>query len=493
MEVEEVRHHIAPGAENTGRGVPTIVLAVVSSGLLSSGIWAVSGYSVVILPQVRNTNATFILSPSQASWFATLPLFMCIPGSLLGGMVGEWAGPKRLMLVLAPVLAFFCMSLHVASWKVIQRAGAAHAFLMGIRVIQSIIVAVLVPANTVYISEITDARNRGWLASLAEAWVTLGFLLCYLIGNYLHWYTAAWVLPLITTVPSFFCLLMAPETPPWLIRNGKIREAKFSLLQLRGSLVTAEKELKELRKCVRKGNDSWYHSLLLLKRKSNLIPLIISLLIVVLKELSGLSVMSIYIVRIFQLTGVGFNPFWSSFNVGLVRLVFNLIGSVLLHHLPRKFLLIGGALFSSVGTMAIGIFFFLQYKGCDLMQVIWLPLAGMIVYILGISAGVQPSSWVVATEILPGPVRSLGLGVSVTCYAISSFFVSKTFEDVQKILGLHGLFWSYTLGCLTNVLFVAFFVPETRGKSLEDIEKTWARSSESVQIKVPDEEIRFTQ
>lgn len=353
---------------------------------------------------------------------------------------------------------------------------------------QGAVVSLLNPTISVYPCEVSSVHHRGLIASLIECWASLGLLLCYLMARYLHWYTAAWLLPLSTTVPSFIGLLVAPESPPWLFRRGREGKAIATLLRLRGSPEEVAQEITDLKKNS-KMNDSFRQSLRLVRRRANAVPMMLSVSLLMLKEFSGLSVLTIYIVKIFQLAGVGLDPFSSSIVVGSARLAFNVLGSTMLHHIPRRYLLVGGNLCTAAATGTIGIFFFVQTRGYDVSRVNWIPLVALVVFMFGISVGVGPTTWLVAAEILPGSVRSLGLGVTVTGYAVTSFLVSKTFEDVKALLGLYGLFWSYCLGCVTYILFVIFILPETRGRTLKEIEEFWIRSDKETQLPLKTDDI----
>ncbi|KAK3887269.1 hypothetical protein Pcinc_008624 [Petrolisthes cinctipes] len=420
------------------------------------------------------TTPLLVLEPDAASWYATVPLLLCIPGSVVGGALCEWVGLRRLQLLLAPPLALSIAAMPLISWFPFNLNPIA--FLITTRIIQGTIVALLNSVISVYPCEVSDAKYRGTLASLVDAWASLGFLLCYAVGSYLYWTTAAWVLTVATIIPSFIGLLASQESPPWLIRKGRREAAKAALLRLRGLAEAAEQELTETNKyCdnIKRSDDSWWKVVPLLRKRGYLLPMVTAVFMLMLKEVSGLSVISIYIVRIFQLARVDFDPFLCSVVVGSARLGGNFLGSALLHHLPRKVLLVGGNVLTAVATASMGVFFFLHSREYEVQQVDWIPLTALTLFMVGMAVGVGPATWLVAVEILPGPVRSLGIGVTLTGYAVTSFLVSKTFDDMQSLLGLHGLFWCYAVGCITYGVFVIVVVPETSGRSLKDIEVYW--------------------
>ncbi|XP_042873355.1 facilitated trehalose transporter Tret1-like isoform X2 [Penaeus japonicus] len=443
------------------------------------------GFPAVALPEMILPDSKIHFQGEQSSWFASVPLFMCIPGSLLGGLLCEKVGPRRLQLFLAPVLCASLMVMNVASWQSVQEAGAAETILLVSRVIQGTMVAFLFSVMSVYPCEISDERMLGTLTSLTDAWASLGLLLCYLLGRYLSWPTLSWVLPLMTLVPGFLGLLISLESPLWMARKGLDEEARETLIRLRGTPEEVNEELRVVRNTREKDNITCFESIRMAARIENVRPMVISALILVMKQISGSSALMIYIVKIFQMAGVGLDPHFSSVLVGIARLSCNFLGSALILRLPRKALLISGNITTAITTTAIATFFFLQSRGDDISWLSWLPVVSLILFMIGYSAGISPSAWLVSVEILPGPVRSLGFGVGLTCYAISSFVVSKTFEDVAAAWGLHGLFWAYAAGSLSFILLLVFFVPETRGRSRQEIEDIWYGKREEASVEKP--------
>lgn len=344
--------------------------------------------------------------------------------------------------------------------------------------LQGLLAALLNAPTMLLPCEVSDVSRRGTLASLLEVWVTLGFLLCYLQSGLVSWENAALLILPITFIPGCLGLLMVPESPPWLYRKKREAEAFSSLLRLRNSQATAEKEVEEMKTTdqVNTKNVSWHQLLKIMKRKDYLIPMLISVLLTSLKQLCGFGVVAIYIVEIFAITGVGRDRYWNTVVSGSFRLLFNFIASFLLYRMRRKVLLVTGSCLGLVGTASLGVFFYLKEYGYNMSEVNWLPLTSIIIYVVGFSGGLLPAAWLVAAEVLPTSVRSVGMGITNTIYTTMYFLVSKTYEDTKTIIGPHGIFWSYSLGCLIYALFVIKFVPETRGMTAKEIDSMWKKS-----------------
>ncbi|XP_068235107.1 facilitated trehalose transporter Tret1-like [Palaemon carinicauda] len=448
-------------------------LTAISVGLLTTGMMTCWGFPSASLPQMELPDSEIHFTSEEASWFATVPFLMLIPGSLIGSSAYEWLGARRTLLFLSPILCCSIMSMSLASWSVVQSTGVTETLLLASRVVQGSIAAFLIPFATVYVYEISDQHLRGTFTSMVEIFATGGFVLCYLAGGLLSWETAAILLPLITLVPSFIGLFFSLESPLWLARKGREEEASEVLSLVRCTKEEAASDLKTALRDTEAEAPKCSESLKLLTKKSNALAVLMSSSILIMKELSGFSVLSIYIVHIFQAAGVGFDPTWSSVIVGVTRLICNVLGSFMLHNFRRRMIFIFGNILTTLSTSAIATFFYFQSQSVDVSRFVWLPLAALVVHMIGYAAGVGPCSWTAAVEVLPGPVRSIGTGIYSTSYAITAFIISKTYPNIRDAIGLHGVFWLFSGGCVGYIIMAIFFLPETKGKSLQDIEDYW--------------------
>lgn len=277
-------------------------------------------------------------------------------------------------------------------------------------------------------------------------------------------------------VPAFCGLLMAPESPMWLARKGREEEAKETLMLVRNSMEEIIEELRVIQNSLTE-DKTFYNLLKESVRKYNLLPIILSSVMVILKESCGIAVIGMYIVYIFQQAGVGLSPCWSSVVVGLSRIACNGLASILLHNAPRKLLLVAGNIQITISLGAIGTFFFVQSQGQDVSWLGWLPLSSLIVYMIGYAGAMGPTTWSVALEILPGPVRSLGYSITSIFYLTTVFTTSKLFDITKDLIGFHGTFWSYSVASLLYCILTVVFIPETRRLSLQAVEDYWKNLS----------------
>ncbi|XP_071513037.1 facilitated trehalose transporter Tret1-like [Panulirus ornatus] len=454
---------------------PTVrqVVAASSAEMAMTGMFTTWAFSAVGLPQMEEPGSSIHFTSEEASWFASLPLFLGIPGSAVVGMLCERFGPRKLLLVLSPPLCASTAMMAAASLEAIQAAGAAEILLLVSRVLQGGLGAMFHTIPAVYVYEVGESRLRGTFIGLTDVWLSSGYLLCYLLGCYLPWYTLAWLLPVGTFVPAICGLLLSPESPMWFVRKGREEEAIRNWKRVRNSEDEITEELQVVRNSLTEEDTTLYRSLQQCGKKCNLLPIILSSTMVILKELCGYTALGIYIVYIFQQAGVGLSPCWSSVVVGLSRLVCSVFGSFLLHNVPRRPLLLTGNILIIISLGAIGTFFFLQSQGRDISCFGWLPLCGLCVYMIGYAGAVGPTTWTVAIEILPGPVRSFGYSIASSLFLTAAFTTSKVFDVTKELMGLHWIFWGYGVPSFIYFVLTVLCIPETRGLSLKAVEDYW--------------------
>lgn len=338
------------------------------------------------------------------------------------------------------------------------------------------------PAVHIYPCEIADPRRRGTLGSLIQVWASLGYLLCYVLGRYLSWSFLAVVLPMVTLLPGFLGLALAHESPLWLARQGKTAAAIEVLQCLRVSAEEVSSVICAARQ-TKKDRTQWQAVFQSPQKKVYFVSIIVSVMVFVMAQFTGQIVISANAVRIFRSAEVGLSPSLSSILVGTTRLTFCGLGSLLLYRVPRRTLLVVGNVTAGVALIAIATFFFMRSREYDTSGLNWLPLGSLMLYMVAFSSGIGPASSLLHVEVLPGPVRSAGSSVAATCFFASIFLVTKTFDDVEAAFGLHSVFYAYALGCVVFCIFVISWVPETKDRSLGEIENFWKLKYEDFQTK----------
>ncbi|XP_071548111.1 facilitated trehalose transporter Tret1-like [Panulirus ornatus] len=450
------------------------VVASTSASWVMMAIMTTWSFSTIALPQMALPGSPINFTTEQASWFASMPFITNIPGCLVSGPLCEWVGPRRLMLSLAPVLCLTTALMGAASWRLLQKAVAPEVFLLIVRTLQGGVQALIMPIVYVYIYEVCDTRHRGTLISLLDFWGTLSSPVCCLAGCYLDWATVAQVMSALTFVPSLIGLLLSPESPAWMLKKGRETEALKSLAQLRSSEDEIRDEVKVITESSQ--NDGSFRQIRqLLRKRSNVLATVYATFMLVFKELTGISVVFVFMLQIFQMSGVGLDPCLSSVIAGVAQCVFKGLASLSIHYLPRKPLLLVGIAFSAAATGSLGAFFFMKNSGEDVSRLEWLPLLSVVVFMVFYAWAVGPTTWTATIEALPGPMRSIGFSFAAAWYSAVAFTLSMTFENGEPAITLHGMFWVYAAGSIAYGIFIIIFVKETYGCTLSDIESYWQK------------------
>lgn len=157
--------------------------------------------------------------------------------------------------------------------------------------------------------------------------------------------------------------------------------------------------------------------------------------------------------------------------VGIVNFASTFVATALIDRLGRKILLYTSSVCMVITLASLGIFFYLKKSGIDVDDFGWVPLASLVIYVIGFSLGFGPIPWLMMGEILPAKIRGSAASVVTSFNWSCTFIVTKAFQDMIRLVGEAGTFWFFSVICLGGLIFVIVCVPETRGRSLEEIER----------------------
>lgn len=444
------------------------LLATVAAGMTS-------GYSAILLPQLQSNESTIPITLDEASWIASMAALPMSIGCILGGISMEKYGRRVAHILLCFPLTFGFVALAMATniyWLLVGR------FLTGLSV------GLLGPPASVYIGETSDPKYRGFLLAAISTAISLGILITHILGTFLHWKTTA-------IVCSFFPLLcfvliaFVPESPSWLLSHDREEEAEISFRWLRGFDEAANDELQGMlarHKAV--GHKSMYS---IENLKINIVkpefvkPMLIILAFFFIMQFSGVNAVAFYCVNIMRDTiGDGFNVYMAMIMVDIVRLVMSVVACIMLRIHGRRPL----AIFSGVGTslslMGLSLVLYMSSYMPELKQYSWIPLIFLLSYICLISIGIFPLPWCLTGELFPIATRGLGSGITSGFNFILFFVVVKTGPQLFAMYGSEGTFALYGLIVLIGTVLLYFILPETKNRTLQDIEDQFKGSSKKI-------------
>jgi sugar porter (SP) family MFS transporter len=343
--------------------------------------------------------------------------------------------------------------------------------------------------SPMYIAEISPARLRGRLVSLNQLAIVFGILLAQVVnwliarpvpqGANAHEILASWNgqwgwrwMFAVTAIPSVLFLVatfLVPESPRWLAAKGRDREA-LDILERIGGPAYAAKVLKEFKTA---SAAQPQRSLLReLSAPGMTKALVLGVLLAVLQQWCGINIIFNYAQEIFAAAGYQVSDIL--FNIvitGAVNVVFTLIALAAIDRYGRRFLLLIGVSGLVVIYTILGALYHMHLQGRPMLVLV---LAAIACYAMSLA----PATWVVIAEIFPNRIRGGGMSIAVTALWTACFLLTYTFPLLNASLGAAGTFWTYAVICLAGWLFLFFRLPETKGKTLEQIE-TDLRSGKS--------------
>ena len=417
-------------------------------------------------------------NPGLQGWAMSCALTGCLGGAVLSGWLSDRFGRKKLLILSA--ILFIAASLGTGS------ANAFGAFVL-FRILGGIGIGLASNLSPMYIAEITPASVRGRFVSLNQLTIVIGILSAQIINWRIAEPVAAgatipdilnswngqtgwrWMFYACAIPASLFFILMwlVPESPRWLARNQSSKAKVHRILARAGGEEYADKEIESIRETLTaKSEESGFS---LFKNPGIRKLLIIGIVIAVFQQWCGINVIFNYAQEVFSSAGYSVSDIL--FNIvitGSVNLIFTFVGMFLVDRLGRKALMLLGAgglagIFAVLGTM-----YFVQMKG--------LPLLIMVVMSIACYAmSLAPVTWVLLSEIFPNRIRGFAMSVSTFALWAACFVLTYTFPLLNKVLKASGTFWLYGLICVFGFWFIFKKLPETKKKSLEQIEKELTR------------------
>jgi len=400
------------------------------------------------------------LNSFQHGLTVSIALIGTVIGSLLGAIPCDRLGRKKTLYLIAILYLISSLGTSLSSnWYLFL----FFRFLGGLGVGASSVTA------PIYISEISPAERRGKLVGLFQFNVVFGIVISYL-SNYLIGLTGehSWRLMLgIQAVPSaiFFLLLkFVPESPRWLIiKKGKINEARDILNIINPA--TAEKIQSAIVRSVQEEEKTVHKDPLFSVRYKT--PVMLAILFAVFNQVSGINAIIYYAPRIFEMTGLGANSsLLSTVGIGIVNFSFTLLAMNFIDKIGRRTLMLIGS-FGLILTLALvsSTFYFQNFNG-------WAVTVYLLVYIAFFAFSQGAVIWVFISEIFPNQVRAKGQTLGSTTHWIMAACIAFSFPYLAEKAGGGNTFMFFSVMMCLQLLFVWKLMPETKGKSLEQIEHT---------------------
>ena len=429
------------------------------------------GYdTAVISGAIGFMEEQFSLGEIQKGWVASCALLGCILGAAGAGVLSDALGRKRVLLLSAVLFTVSALGAALPS-NVTQFAVA--------RILGGLGIGMASMVSPLYIAEVAPARIRGRMVSLNQLAIVSGMVVVYYVNSLIanlgdnawnvavgwRWMFASGALP---AVLFFILLFLVPESPRWLTERGREAEA-LAVLERVGGPEAAAAQMQEIRLVL--GQESG--SLGQLLEPGMRAPLVIALALAVLQQVTGINIVLYYAPEIFKTAGVqATQAIGDTVTVGVVNMLFTLVAIWTVDKLGRKPLLLIGSVGMGVSLALLGGAFAMEQPGGP-----WVLLC-VLGYVAAFAMAMGPVVWVIMAEIFPTQIRGRAMSIATVCLWTACYGVSQTFPWMLKRWGGPLTFWFYAVMCLVAILFVVFAVPETKGKTLEEIERGWLKGIE---------------
>jgi len=496
LQNQENRKAVLCGIESTRYSRKKQILAALGATLTCILNGCVIGYTGPALPSLLGKtpsiyNLDLDVNWQEASWITGILSIGCFVGCLSAGPVMEKLGRKRTLLWVA-------CSTYIMGFAFIFGAPDVNVLYIG-RFLNGFGYGIVLSAVSVYIVEIATTDMRGFLGCFVQFQGSIGVLITFCIGALLNWWQLALTqfLAAILTVPAI-CLI--PESPRWLIMRGNEWQAEVALKWLRGRNPQAlDSEIEQIKKeiAIRKRERI---SINLLLKSETAKPFLVCLMMMFFLQLSGFNVMVFYCQVIFQVSGSSIEPSLASIIVGGVLLLSCFVSLAVVSKLSRKAMLVGSMLGMSICQFVLGGCLHMRtypisadnstnsdlfLSADDSNPLGFLPLVAVVGFLFIGNVGYGTLIWVVTAELLPPKVRSVANSV-IICFAfVTGFIVAKTFVDLTVSIGYDGTFFMYGAFTALGTVVTFIFVPETRNKTIEEIQMHFRPNRRKVPLDEP--------
>jgi MFS transporter, SP family, arabinose:H+ symporter len=404
----------------------------------------------------------FQLNDIALGWTVSSLLIGCIIGVILSGKPGDLFGRRKMLLAAAMLFVI----------SAIGSALSNHlpAFI-SFRFFGGIAVGAASMLSPMYISEIAPAEKRGSLVSLNQLAIVTGDLVAY-FSNYLlsgtgeqnwRWMLAVMALPAFV---FFISLIFVPESPRWLMQNNR-RDESFNILKRINGTGSAKSEMEAIEASIASEEPASYREVF--SRQMRYI-LWIGILLAVFQQVTGINAIMYYAPMIFKNLGNGTeSALIQTAVLGGVLFLFTLVAIRWIDRWGRKPLMIWGTAGMAISLTMVAIAYFLnKLEG-------YFILFFFLIYMASFAASIGPVTWVMVSEIFPNKIRSKAMSVAIVALWVSNFLVTLTFPVILNRLGGGIAFLIFDLMCILLLLFVIFRLPETKGKSLEELENIFLK------------------
>ena len=423
------------------------------------------GYdNIVISGAIGYLRNLFHLDATGVGWAAGCALIGCVVGCAGAGTVADFLGRKKGLAICAACFTLSsCGMLFAGSlsqfvgWRLLGGLGIGAA-------------SVIAPN---YIAEIAPTRVRGRCVTLYQMGIVVGILAAVFVNMLIQrmgdeaWNTATgwrWMFFAGVVPALLFGMMIIPavESPRWLMKEGRREQALRVLTEINGADV-ARSEASQIEETLSLEEGHLSELFTTFRR-----PLLLGIMLAGLQQVSGITPLFSFLPEIFRSAGAATSDaFRQSVMVSVINLLFTFVALWLIDRAGRKTLILAGTSLQFLSFAAVGWLYYAHGSGLAI-------LIFVMSFVAGHAVGNGVACWVIISEIYPTKVRGRAMSIATTALWLVGYLGNQLFPVMQKNLGSDGTFWCFSGGALLTIILVGWLVPETKGRSLEEITEIWA-------------------
>ncbi|XP_030384785.1 facilitated trehalose transporter Tret1 [Scaptodrosophila lebanonensis] len=455
-------------------GVKYQYLAGFCANIISVSYGAFCGWPSASFLELQADNSPLEsgpLSNSDAGWVSSTLCLGGVVGTIVFARLADKLGRKPALLLMALpsligwlILPYARNPIHLCVARFLGGSAGGGCF-------------AVIP---IYVVELAESRVRGILGTFVVLGCNLGVLAAFTMGYFFNYKQVAWMMSILPLL-FIICFVFMPETPQFLLQCNKLEEAEHALRYYRNIKKRVSKELSEELKLElrqlrtpEKGEeaDANVNSAITLAdflepkaRKAFLIGIGLAAT----NQICGAFAMLNYTGVIFQQSGSTLPPTLAAIIVGTIQILGTYISTLLVERAGRKVLMLVSAAGIGISQCAMGTYSYLTLLGYETGAFSWVPIVGFSVMMLVAAVGLLTVPIIVLSEIMPVKIRSMAYMIFMAFLWLLTGFMLKSLPIFSESLGMHGTVFLFAVGAFASGLFIAIFVPETKGKSIETI------------------------
>ncbi|XP_029049346.1 facilitated trehalose transporter Tret1-like [Osmia bicornis bicornis] len=423
------------------------------------------GWTSPTLPKLKLPDSPLPLTSDDASWIASFVLFGSVPGCAISAFIVNWCGRKTSLIISGVPLSI--------SWILIIFAWSPYVLYIA-RFIGGVGLGMAYVVCPMYIGEIADKEIRGSLGSFIKLMVTFGELYAHVIGPFVSY---EWLAYSCAVIPVIFFLTFSwmPESPYYLLMKNREDKAMHSLRCLKRYATEdqLEEDMEQMQKTVIRDLTDKGHFWDLFSTPGNRKAVLISFGLQLVLQFSGIAAVESYTQEILEeADDTGLSAATAVIVLSVLQLVAGVGAAGLVDELGRRPLLLSTTFLAGLSLIAAGTFYFLKFQmGVNMTGFGWILHTSVIFYELIIALGLNPLPYMMLGELFPTNVKGVAVSLANIWASLLAFIVSKMYQVISDSYGVYASFGWFAATCFLGIIFIVLVVPETKGKSLLEIQE----------------------